>query len=148
MMTEPGRNTISPNRSRRASDAIPDNRREHHERSQLPTGEWVAGALILFDLGYYDFWLFDRIDANGGWFVSRVKANADFEIVEELRTWRGNSIPLEASRCRPSSTTCSDRKLTYRSRSRSTARACHRNVLNEGSRVWKLCPAAPQPCKA
>ncbi len=22
-----------------------------HERSQLPTGEWVAGALILFDLG-------------------------------------------------------------------------------------------------
>ena len=66
-----------------------------HERSQLPTGEWVAGALILFDLGYYDFWLFDRIDANDGWFVSRVKENADFEIVEELRTWRGNSIPLE-----------------------------------------------------
>ncbi|UHQ98313.1 IS4 family transposase (plasmid) [Natrinema zhouii] len=66
-----------------------------HERSQLPTGEWVAGALILFDLGYYDFWLFDRIDANDGRFVSRVKENANFEIVEELRTWRGNSISLE-----------------------------------------------------
>jgi IS4 transposase len=65
------------------------------ERSQLPTGEWVAGALILLDLGFYDFWLFDRIDANGGWFVSRVKDDANFEIVEELRTWRGNSIPLE-----------------------------------------------------
>jgi len=66
-----------------------------HERSQLPTGEWVADALILFDLGFYDFWLFDRIDQNGGWFVSRVKDNANFEIVEELRTWRGNSIPLD-----------------------------------------------------
>ena len=47
------------------------------------------------DLGFYDFWLFDRIDANNGWFVSRVKDDANFEIVEELRTWRGNSIPLE-----------------------------------------------------
>ncbi|MFC7126517.1 IS4 family transposase [Halovenus rubra] len=66
-----------------------------HDRSQLPTGEWVADALILLDLGFYDFWLFDRIDQNDGWFVSRVKDNANFEIVEELRTWRGNSIPLE-----------------------------------------------------
>jgi IS4 transposase len=65
------------------------------ERSQLPTGEWVAGALILLDLGFYDFWLFDRIDTNDGWFVSRVKDDANFEIIEELRTWRGNSIPLE-----------------------------------------------------
>ncbi|THE63751.1 IS4 family transposase [Salinadaptatus halalkaliphilus] len=65
------------------------------ERSQLPTGEWVAGALILLDLGFYDFWLFDRIDQNNGWFVSRVKDDANFEIVDELRTWRGNSIPLE-----------------------------------------------------
>ncbi|WP_049911659.1 IS4-like element ISH32 family transposase [Natrinema limicola] len=65
------------------------------ERSQLPTGEWVAGALVLLDLGFYDFWLFDRIDQNNGWFVSRVKDDANFEIVEELRTWRGNSIPLE-----------------------------------------------------
>ena len=66
-----------------------------HERSQLPTGEWVADALILFDLGFYDFWLFNRIDANDGWFVSRVKSNANPDIVEELRTWRGNSITLE-----------------------------------------------------
>jgi len=65
------------------------------DRSQLPTGEWVADALILLDLAFYDFWLFDRIDQNGGWFVSRVKDNANFEIVEELRTWRGNTIPLE-----------------------------------------------------
>jgi len=68
-----------------------------HERSQLPTGEWVAGALVLLDLAFYDFWLFNRIDANGGWFVSRVKANANFEIVEQLQTRRGNSISLEGT---------------------------------------------------
>ncbi len=41
------------------------------------------------------FWSFDRIDQNGGWFVSRIKDTANFEVVEELRTWWGNSIPLE-----------------------------------------------------
>ncbi len=66
-----------------------------HDRSQLSTDEWVADALILLDLGFYDFWLFDRIDQNDGWFVSRVKNNANVEMVEELRTWWGNSIPLE-----------------------------------------------------
>jgi IS4 transposase len=66
------------------------------KRSQLPTGsEWVADSLLLFDLGYYSFWLFDRIDANDGWFVTRVKSNANPEIVEELRSWRGNAIDLE-----------------------------------------------------
>jgi len=65
------------------------------ERSQLPTGEWVADKLLLFDLGYYSFWLFDRIDANGGWFVTRAKTNANPKIVEELRVWRGNAIDLE-----------------------------------------------------
>jgi len=54
----------------------------------------VADALILLDLGFCDFWLFDHIDQNDGWFVFRVKDKANFEIVEELRTWKGNSIPL------------------------------------------------------
>jgi len=66
--------------------------RKTHERSQFP---WVAGALILFDLGFYDSWFFDRIDANDSGFVSHVKSNANPEIVEELQTWRGNSITLE-----------------------------------------------------
>jgi IS4 transposase len=67
-------------------------------------------ALILFDLGFYDFWLFDRIDTNDSWLVSRVKSNANPEIVEEVRTWRGNSITLEGKSLKPSSTTFSDRK--------------------------------------
>lgn len=66
-----------------------------HERSQFPTGKWVAGVIVLLDLGFYGFWLFDGIDAIDGWFVSSVKANANPEIDEELRPWRGTSIQLE-----------------------------------------------------
>ena len=40
-----------------------------HERSRFRVGPWVAESLVLFDLGYYDFWLSDRIDANDGWFL-------------------------------------------------------------------------------
>src|SRR5699024_433739 len=69
-----------------------------HENSQMPTGEWASGALVLFDLGFYDFWLFDWIDGHDGWFVSRVKSDANFEIIEQLQTRRGNSIALEGKR--------------------------------------------------
>ena len=65
------------------------------DRSALDSGSWMEGALVLLDLGFYDFWLFYRIDANGGWFVSRLKEDANPVVVEELRTWRGNAIPLE-----------------------------------------------------
>jgi len=36
-------------------------------------GKWVAGRLLLFDLGYFCFQLFARIDDQGGFFVSRAK---------------------------------------------------------------------------
>jgi IS4 transposase len=36
----------------------------------------------------------DLIDANDGWFVTRLKPNANPQIVEELREWRGNAISL------------------------------------------------------
>ena len=28
-----------------------------------------------------------------------------------------------------------------------TSGACHRKILTKGSRVWKVCPAQPQPCR-
>ena len=57
-------------------------------------GRWVAGRLLLFDLGYYDFSLFDRIDQNEGFFVSRAKSNFNGLIVAAHRTWRGRSIDV------------------------------------------------------
>jgi len=55
---------------------------------------WVRGCLLLFDLGYYSFHLFYRIDAHGGFFLSRLKANANPLIVSEHRRWRGRAVPV------------------------------------------------------
>lgn len=65
-----------------------------HESTQLSTGRWLAGALLLYDQGFFDYRTMDLIDTNDGWFVTRLKPNANPEIVEELREWRGNAISL------------------------------------------------------
>jgi hypothetical protein len=36
----------------------------------LRAGKWVRGKLLLFDLGYYRFQLFQCIDREGGFFIS------------------------------------------------------------------------------
>ena len=66
-----------------------------HEFTELSTGPWVENALLLFDQAYFDYRTMDLIDANGGWFLTRLKPNANPEIVDELREWRGNAISLE-----------------------------------------------------
>lgn len=45
------------------------------ELKMLKVGKWVAGRLLLFDLGYYMFSLFERISRNGGFYISRAKDN-------------------------------------------------------------------------
>lgn len=57
--------------------------------------DWVKGCLLLFDLGYYDFNLFHRIEKRGGFFLSRLKANANQVIVRENRRHRGRARTLE-----------------------------------------------------
>lgn len=65
-----------------------------HESTQLSTGQWLKGSLLLYDQGFFDYRTMDLIDANDGWFVTRLKPNANPLIVEELREWRGNAISL------------------------------------------------------
>ena len=60
----------------------------------LRVGKWTKDRLLLFDLGYYRYQLFDCIRRNGGYFVSRLKANANPRIVAVHRQWRGASVPL------------------------------------------------------
>jgi putative transposase len=57
-------------------------------------GGWVRGMLLLFDLGYFSYHLFALIAANGGFFLTRMKANANPLIVAAHRRWRGRSIPV------------------------------------------------------
>jgi IS4 transposase len=47
----------------------------------LRIGPWVKDIILLFDLGFYKYQLFSRIVENGGFFVSRLKSNANPVIV-------------------------------------------------------------------
>jgi IS4 transposase len=49
----------------------------------------------MLDLGYFRYQLFDCIDRNGGYFLSRLPIRADPKIVATHRRWRGRAIPLE-----------------------------------------------------
>ena len=48
-----------------------------HDGPALTVGPWVRGRLLIFDLGYYCFSLFARIDGHGGYFLSRLKEGAN-----------------------------------------------------------------------
>jgi IS4 transposase len=68
------------------------------ERSVLRIGDWVKGRLLIFDLGFYGFSLFDRIDRRGGYFLSRLKSNANLKIVGENRTSSPGALDLVGRR--------------------------------------------------
>ena len=71
-----------------------------HESSQLRTGSWLRGRLLLFDLGFYSFRRFALIDENGGFFLTRLKSNVNPLIVGERRKWRERAISLPERRLR------------------------------------------------
>lgn len=64
----------------------------------LEVGKWVAGRLLLFDLGYFSYHLFDRIARNLGFFVTRAKTSINPRIVAVNRRWRGRSRSLVGMR--------------------------------------------------
>ena len=51
-----------------------------NDRKCFPPLKSIAGKLLLFDLGYWDYGLLLRIDVAGGFFLSRVKSNAALRI--------------------------------------------------------------------
>jgi len=54
----------------------------------------AARRLIRFDLAYFKCRRFALIDENDGYFVNRLKQNANPVITRELREWRGDAICL------------------------------------------------------
>lgn len=71
-----------------------------HDGPVLRAGRWVAGRLLLFDLGYFRYQLFDAIGRQGGYFVTRLKQNANPEILALHRRHRGRAIPVVGQRLR------------------------------------------------
>ena len=71
-----------------------------HDSTLFKTGPWLENRLMLFDLAYFKYRRFALIDENDGYFVSRLKKNANPMITSELREWRGRAIPLEGKQLR------------------------------------------------
>ncbi|MCC7411852.1 MAG: IS4 family transposase [Gammaproteobacteria bacterium] len=69
-----------------------------NDHRSLRMGPWVRGRLLLFDLGFFRYQLFDCIDRNGGYFLSRLPAGANPRIVGVHRRWRGRTVALEGKR--------------------------------------------------
>ncbi|MHB1844242.1 MAG: IS4 family transposase [Deltaproteobacteria bacterium] len=67
---------------------------KRHDGPVFTVGSWVAERLLLFDLGYFRYQLFACITRNKGFFVSRLKGNADPTIVAVHRSHRGRAVPL------------------------------------------------------
>lgn len=71
-----------------------------HDGPVLRVGKWVRDRLFLFDLGYFRYQLFACIGRNGGYFLSRLKANANPLIVGVNRMHRGRAVPIIGTRLR------------------------------------------------
>jgi IS4 transposase len=64
------------------------------EVKTLRIGPWIKDRILLVDLAFYKFRVFTRIKEHGGFFVSRVKDNADPVIIQTYMMCRGRSIDL------------------------------------------------------
>ena len=77
-----------------------------NDHRTLQMGPWVEGRLLLFDLGYFRYPLFDAIDRNGGYFITRLAATmptrASWRECQKLRVWAdlaGPSGPAVECHC-------------------------------------------------
>jgi IS4 transposase len=71
-----------------------------HDGPVLRVGKWVRNQLLMFDLGYFRYQLFACIGRNGGFFVTRLKGNANPTSVAVHGNHRGWAIPLVGAKLR------------------------------------------------
>jgi len=69
-----------------------------HDGPVFTVGRWVKDRLLLFDLGYYRYQLFDRIDRQGGYFISRLKDNANPLVTAVLGRDKAHGLPMVGRR--------------------------------------------------
>jgi len=61
----------------------------------LRAGRWMKGRLLLFDLGYFRYALFAAIHRHGGFFLTRLKDNANPILRRLHRQHRGRAMAIE-----------------------------------------------------
>lgn len=69
-----------------------------HDGPVLKAGPWVKGRLLLFDLAYFNFYLFARIQHQGGYFLSRFKDGTNPLITAVHAGWRGRAAKVVGRR--------------------------------------------------
>ncbi len=69
-----------------------------HDGPVLRAGRWVKGRLLLFDLGYFRYALFAAIAQQGGFFLTRLKDNANPLLLRLHRSHRGRALAVEGLR--------------------------------------------------
>jgi DDE family transposase/uncharacterized protein DUF4372 len=64
--------------------------------------KWDAGTILLFDRGFIDFGWFNRLSEQKVWFITRVKADMSYEVVEtrQAKNGRDESVRLTGKRSR------------------------------------------------
>lgn len=55
------------------------------DRACVPIGDWMRGHLVRFDLGYYQYELFQRIATRRAFFISRLRENGNPRVVAVRR---------------------------------------------------------------
>lgn len=71
-----------------------------HDGPVLRAGRWVKGRLLLFDLGYFRYSLFAAIAQQGGFFLTRLKDNANPTVRHLHRSYRGRAVAVEGLKLR------------------------------------------------
>ncbi|MBH24561.1 MAG: hypothetical protein CMH57_08935 [Myxococcales bacterium] len=70
----------------------------HDSKPWRRLGAWVKGHLLLFDLGYYNFNFFARLQAKGALFVTRAKSDFNPVILKVHGKTRGQAMEVEGKR--------------------------------------------------
>lgn len=84
---------VGPQRVKLTSERVADG-------PTLRAGKWMKGRLLLFDLGYFRYALFAAIAAHGGFFLTRLKGNANPILLRLHRQHRGRAMAVEGQRLR------------------------------------------------
>ncbi len=67
-----------------------------HEIRAAHQFSYDKGSITVFDKAYVDFSLFEKINSNGAFFVTRLKSNADFSVVKNLDVPWNNTVISDA----------------------------------------------------
>jgi hypothetical protein len=54
--------------------------------------KWETGTILLFDRGFIDFAWFNRLTADGVWFITRVKADMKYEVVTSSKVENNGEV--------------------------------------------------------